>query len=191
MITSKECPENHPIYDVDTDKGSAIFFNQSPWQKEGHLIISQQKQNIEEIKSEVDIDMDVKEKWWTMHFDSVVRREGVGAGVDIIALYCIKHNLFSYKFYFECTNNAAECEALILGLKIMKELQAKRVHIYGDSDIVIKHVIGTYQAKHPRMRAYRNLVLDLLESFKEYQLSVIPRSQNHIVDSLVVAASVL
>ena len=40
------------------------------------------------------------------------------------------------------------------------------------------------------MRAYRNLVLDLLESFKEYQLSVIPRSQNHIVDALAVAASV-
>ena len=40
------------------------------------------------------------------------------------------------------------------------------------------------------MRAYRNLVLDLLESFKEYQLSVIRRSQNHIVDALAVVASV-
>ena len=51
-------------------------------------------------------------------------------------------------------------------------------------------MIGTYQAKHPRTRAYRNLVLDLLQSFEEYQLSIIPRSQNHIVDALVVAASV-
>ena len=57
---------------------------------EGHLIISVKKQNSEEIKSEVDIDMDEKEKWWTMHFDGVVSREGVGAGVDIIASYCIK-----------------------------------------------------------------------------------------------------
>ena len=77
--------------------------------------------------------MDVKEKWWTMHFDGVVSRKGVGVGVDIIAPYCIKHNLCSYKFYFECTNNVAKYEALILGIKIMKELQAKRVHIYGDS----------------------------------------------------------
>ena len=40
------------------------------------------------------------------------------------------------------------------------------------------------------MRAHRNLVLDFLESFKEFQLSIIPRSQNHIVDALVVVASV-
>ena len=33
MISSKECPENHPIYVVDTDMGSAIFFNQSPTEK--------------------------------------------------------------------------------------------------------------------------------------------------------------
>ena len=130
------------------------------------MIISELKQSIEEIISEVNIKMDVKEKWWTMHFDGVVRREGAGVGVNIIGPYCIKKKLFSYKFYFKCTNNVAEYEALILGLKIMKELQAKRVHIYGDSEFVIKQVIGTYQAKHPRMRAYRNIVLDLLESFK-------------------------
>ena len=89
------------------------------------MIIFELKQNIEEIKNEVDIDVDVKEKWWTMHFDGAMSREGVGAGVDITAPYCIKKNLFSYKFYFECTNNIVEYEALILGLKIMKELQAK------------------------------------------------------------------
>lgn len=153
-------PENHPIYDVDTDMGSAIFYNQSPSEKEDHLTISKQKQNIEEIKSKVEIDMDTKEKWWIMHFDEAISREGAGAGVDYI-----KQKLFSYKFYFECKSNVAEYEALILGRKILKELQAKRVHIYGDSELVVKKVIGTYQAKHPRMRAYRNMVLDFLESF--------------------------
>ena len=125
-----------------------------------------------------------------MHFDGAVSREGADAWVDIIAPYCIKQNLFSYKFYFECTNNIAEYEALILGLKIMKELQAKSVHIYGDSELVIKLVMGTYQEKNPRMRTYRNMVLDLLEIFKEFQLSIVPKSHNHIVDALAVATSV-
>ena len=40
------------------------------------------------------------------------------------------------------------------------------------------------------MRAYRNLVLYLLENFKQYQHLVIPRIQNHIVDALVVVESV-
>ena len=118
--------------------GSSIFFNQSPIDKEDHVIISKIKQNIGEIKNEVDVDMDVKGKWWTIHFDGSMSREGVDVGVDIIAPYCIQRNLFSYKFYFECTNNVAEYEALILGIKIMKELQAKRVHIYGDLELVIK-----------------------------------------------------
>lgn len=122
MIISKEFPESHPIYVVDIEMGSAIFFNQSPAKNEDHVIISEIKQNIEEINNEADIDMDVEEKWWTMHFDGVVSREGVGARVDIIAPYCIKQNLFSYKFNFECTNDVAEYEPLILGLKIMKEL---------------------------------------------------------------------
>ena len=29
MVSSKDCLENHPIYTVDTDMGSSIFFNSS------------------------------------------------------------------------------------------------------------------------------------------------------------------
>ena len=51
MISSKECPENHHIYVVDIDMGSAMFFNQCPSEKQGHLTISEHEKNIEEIKS--------------------------------------------------------------------------------------------------------------------------------------------
>jgi hypothetical protein len=51
-------------------------------------------------------------------------------------------------------------------------------------------VKGIYQAKHPILRAYQNTMLDLLEEFSEYSLSVIPRGQNHIVDALATSASV-
>lgn len=50
--------------------------------------------------------------------------------------------------------------------------------------------MGIYQDKHQRLRSYRNLVLDMLESFKEYHFSVIPRKKNAIVDALEVFASV-
>ena len=49
--------------------------------------------------------------------------------------------------------------------------------------------MGTYQEKHPRMRDYRNLVLDSLKCFEEYQIFVIPRSQNVAADTFAVAAS--
>ena len=56
--------------------------------------------------------------------------------------------------------------------------------------MIINQVKGIYQAKHPRLRSYRNLVLDLLESFKEYHFPIIPRNKNAIANSLLVFASV-
>ena len=52
---------------------------------------------------------------------------------------------------------------------------AKRIAVHGDSELIINQVKGIYQSKHPRLRAYRNIVLDLLEEFSKYNLSVIPR----------------
>ena len=54
---------------------------------------------------------------------------------------------------------------------------------------MVNLVKGVYQAKHPRMRAYRNTVLDLLQDIPEYQFVVIPREQNVIVDALAVSTS--
>ena len=57
----------------------------------------------------------------------------------------------------------AEYESLVLGLETLIELKAKNIVVYGDSELVIKQVEGAYQTKDVRMRAYRNLVLDMLE----------------------------
>jgi hypothetical protein len=83
-----------------------------------------------------------------------------------------------------------EYEALILGLRNLKELGAKRIAVHGDFEIIINQVKGIYQSKHPRLRAYRNLVLELLEEFSEYNFSVIPTRHNRIVEALATSASV-
>jgi len=80
-------------------------------------------------------------------------------------------------------------EALIANLKILWKLKAKKITVYGDSELVIKKVKGEFQAKHPRMRAYRNAVLDILKLFSEHTLTCVPRIQNGIVDALAKAAS--
>jgi ribonuclease HI len=131
-----------------------------------------------------------EEKWCNMHFDGAVSKEGEGAGVSV-ARPSFEYNSFSFKLYFECTNNVAECKALILGIKMIKKLEIKKVIIYGDLKLVINQVKGVYQAKHPRMRAYRNVVLDLLQDILEYQFVVVPREQNAIADALAVSTSLL
>ena len=77
-----------------------------------------------------------------------------------------------------------------MGLIFLKNLNTKKIYAYADSELVIKQVERSYQSKNPRLRSYRNLVLDLLEYFTEYHLSVIPQKENIIADALVVLASV-
>ena len=52
---------------------------------------------------------------------------------------------------------------------------SRRIDVHGDSELMINQVKGIYHAKHPILRAYKNTVLDLLEGFLEYILSMIPR----------------
>lgn len=132
-----------------------------------------------------------------MDFDGVVGNDGAGIGIWVRSPLSTPKKVpgnmrvFSYKLDFECSNNEVEYEALIAGLKILRKLNAKRISIYGDSKLVIKQVRGEYQEKHPRMRAYRNAVLDILKLFSEYTLTCVPRIQNSIVDALAKATSIL
>ena len=66
---------------------------------------------------------------------------------------------------------------------------AQKIKILGDSELVINQINESYQTRHPRMRAYRNEVLDMLGNFfTDHRIQVIPRHENLVVDSLAVAA---
>jgi len=130
-----------------------------------------------------------------MDFDGIVGNDGAGIGIWVhipfFAPNKVPSNVWvcSYKLAFDCSNNEDEYEALIAGLKILRKLNAKRIVLYGDSELVIKKVKGKYQAKHPRMQAYRNAILDILKLFSDYTLACVPRIQNSIADTLAKAAS--
>ena len=78
-----------------------------------------------------------------MSFDGAVDKEGARAGVFINPPIG-EPKLFSYKLHFKCTNNMAEYEALVLGLKVLKGLQVQQINIQGDSELIIKQVQGEY-----------------------------------------------
>jgi ribonuclease HI len=70
------------------------------------------------------------------------------------------------------------------GLKLLKKIGSKRISVQGDSKLIIKSIKGEYYAIHPRLRTYRNVVLDFLQCFTEYDLQVIPRGQNILANGL-------
>jgi hypothetical protein len=59
-----------------------------------------------------------------------------------------------------------------------------------ESNLIINKVKGLYQTKHLWLRAYRNLALDLLKGFLEYDISVVPKEKNQITDVLATSTLV-
>ena len=146
--------------------GSSIFFNDVV----PHDVEEALQKKFEDTKEKEVIEQDAleakkkREGLWIMYFDGSAAKVGVGADVYII-LPIRDFKALSYKLTFECTNNVAEYEALLLGLHALKELGAQKIRILGDSELVINQINESYQTRHPRMRAYRNEVWDMLGNF--------------------------
>ena len=116
------------------------------------------------------ITKDFPADFWSMDFDGAVSKEGAGDGVWLHSHRKRDSENHSYKLNFHCTNNVAEYEALMLGLKLLKKVGAKQIMVRGDSKLIIKKIKGEYPAKHPMLRSYRNNVLDALQCFTEVDL---------------------
>ena len=81
---------------------------------------------------------------WHLDFDGSVNILGAGVGVWIYNLENDHSEGHAFRLNFKCTNNMAEYEALVLGLRIVRKLGAKSVSIMGDSEVIIKKVKGEY-----------------------------------------------
>ena len=123
-----------------------------------------------------------------MYFDGSVAKVGPGTSVYIISPNR-DFKYFSYKLTFECTNNVTKYEALLLGLHALKDLGAKWVQVFGDSELVKNQVNDSYQTKHPIMRSYKNEVWDMFGNFfMEHSVKVVPIYDNTLADSLAIIA---
>jgi ribonuclease HI len=71
-----------------------------------------------------------------------------------------------------------EYESLVRGLETIRKLKIKHLVVYGDVELIFKQVKKIYQAKHPRMRSYRNCVWDLIENlFLSFNINPIIHNQ--------------
>ena len=77
---------------------------------------------------------------------------GAGAGVVLVSP---KGGKFQYvvHFHFSASNNVAEYEALISGLRIAINIGATRLYVYGDSKLVIDQVMKNSNCENPLMDA--------------------------------------
>jgi ribonuclease HI len=82
------------------------------------------------------------------------------------------------------TNNVAEYRALIAGLQKARELGATKIHIRGDSELVIKQMRGEYRVKNPDLRVLYDEAKHLFHEFHEAKLEHKLRHKNALADKL-------
>jgi hypothetical protein len=85
---------------------------------------------------------------------------------------------------FPCTNNAAEYEALLHGLRMAKDMYLSRVRCLGDSDLVAQQVSGKWDSKDPLMEAYHRAVDNIAGHFKGCQVDHLDRRKNEAAGAL-------
>ena len=88
------------------------------------------------------------------------------------------------KFLGKQTNNVAEYEGVILGLKSAKELGATEVEVRADSLLLIRQLEGAYQVKNAALKALHAKAKQLLRSFERVDLRHVPREENTLADEM-------
>ena len=90
---------------------------------------------------------------------------------------------------FTASNNEAEYEALIAGLRLAQGVGANEVVAYCDSQLVVNQFNGDYEAKDSRMEAYLEVVKDLAKNFRKFEFILIPRGENTTTDAFTALTS--
>ncbi|KAG8475268.1 hypothetical protein CXB51_032098 [Gossypium anomalum] len=127
---------------------------------------------------------------WKLNFDGASNAMGNGIGVVLVSPNG-DHYPFTSKLDFDCTNNMAEYEACIIGIRAAIECKIKVLEVYGDSALVIYQLKGEWETRDPKLIDYRKLVLELAKGFDDITFCYLPRDENQMADALATLASMI
>jgi ribonuclease HI len=133
------------------------------------------------------------EKVWTIHCDGAWCHAGAGVAAIMTSPTSVKHRYAArLSFALEsdrCTNNIAEYEAIILGLRKLKALGVTTCIIKTDSKVVAGQIKKDYSAKDPALLQYLTAVRSLEKQFKGFTLQHVDHARNEEADALAKAAA--
>ncbi|KAI5333918.1 hypothetical protein L3X38_024050 [Prunus dulcis] len=89
---------------------------------------------------------------WTLHVDGSANQQGCGAGLVLTTPDGLKIE-YALRFDFRTSNNEAEYEALLAGLRLAKSMNAKQIRIHSDSQLIVNQVTADFAAKDASIHA--------------------------------------
>ena len=91
---------------------------------------------------------------------------------------------YALRFGFQASNNEGEYEAVIVGLNLAHFMEADQLEVSSNSQLVVKHIEDSYEARGEKMILYLKKVRELLKKFVRVQVKHVPRSKNSRADAL-------
>ena len=127
---------------------------------------------------------------WKLSVDGASNAQGSGADLILTSPEGIDIE-YALRFGFRASNNEAEYEAVIASLNLAHSLEVDQLEVYSDSQLVVRQIEDTYEAKSETMILYLQKVRDLLKKFVLVQVKHVPRAENSRADALAKLATAL
>ena len=90
---------------------------------------------------------------WKLSVDEASNAQGNEAGLILTSPEGIDIE-YALRFGFHASNNEAKYEAVIAGLNLAHSLEVDQLEVYNDSQLVVRQIENTYEAKSGRMILY-------------------------------------
>ncbi|GJT09253.1 reverse transcriptase domain-containing protein [Tanacetum coccineum] len=120
---------------------------------------------------------------WKLYTDGASNEHESGAGLILIDPEGAEYS-YALRLNFANSNNDAEYEALLAGLRIATKIKVEKMHAFVDSKLVASQVEGSYEADSEKTKKCKEKALEMIRSFNNFQISHIPREDNKRVDTL-------
>jgi ribonuclease HI len=85
-------------------------------------------------------------------------------------------------------NNVAEYLALLEALQCAVKLRAQAIHVYSDSQVVVRQMTGQYRCRSPRLYSLHWTCRKLSRSL-DFSISYVPREYNAEANALASSAA--
>jgi ribonuclease HI len=125
---------------------------------------------------------------WTVFCDVSWGTFGAGATTVVVEPSKVR-TCYAARLDFSCTNNIAEYEALLLGLRKLKAMGIRRAVLKTNSQVISGHVDKSSKARDPKLEKYLDTVRRLEASFEAFSVKNIPRGKNEHADLLAKSAA--
>ena len=125
---------------------------------------------------------------WKLSVDEAANAQGSGAGLILTSPEGIDIE-YALRFGFQASNNEAEYKVVIARFNLAHSMEVDQLEVCSDSQLVVKQIEDTCEAKGEKMILYLKKVWELLRKFVLVQFRHIPRAENSRADALAKLAT--